>query len=47
VIKTDELLLNDIERRLTDSKNLSDQEEILQILQRHIPSSVELRENVN
>jgi len=46
-IKTDESLLNDIERRLTDSKNLSDQEEILQILQKHIPSSVELRENVN
>ena len=44
-IKTDELVLNDIERRLKESKCLSDQEEILQILQKHIPSNFEIKEN--
>ncbi|CAF1571881.1 unnamed protein product [Adineta steineri] len=38
LIKTDQSLINDMERRLTESKTLSDQEEILQILQKHIPS---------
>lgn len=37
-MKDDEMLIKDIERRLLRSTCLSDQEEILQILQRHIPS---------
>jgi hypothetical protein len=45
MIKNDELVINDVERRLQESHSLSDQEEILQILQRHIPSPVELKEN--
>ncbi len=45
MIKNDELVINDVERRLQESHGLSDQEEILQILQRHIPSPVELKEN--
>jgi hypothetical protein len=40
VIKSDELIINDVERRLKEGKRLSDQEEILQILQRHIPSEM-------
>jgi hypothetical protein len=44
-IKVDELLINDIERRLKESKSLSDQEEILQILQQNISSKLELKEN--
>jgi hypothetical protein len=44
-MKNDELVLNDVERRLKESKGLSDQEEILQILQKHIPSQVDLKEN--
>ncbi len=40
VIKCDELIINDVERRLKEGKRLSDQEEILQILQRHIPSEM-------
>ena len=45
VIKNDELIIMDIELRLNKSNNLSDQEEILQILQKHIPSKVELKDN--
>ncbi|CAF2378642.1 unnamed protein product [Rotaria sp. Silwood2] len=41
VIKMDESIVKDIEQRLDESKSLSDQEEILQILQQHIPSIVE------
>ncbi len=35
VIKSDKLIINDVERRLKEGKRLSDQEEILQ---GHIPS---------
>ncbi len=45
VIKNDEMIINDVERRLKESKRLSDQEEILQILQQHIPSKYDLKEN--
>jgi hypothetical protein len=38
VIKSDESIINDVERRLKESRSLSDQEDILQRLQRHIPS---------
>jgi len=44
-IKNDELIINDVERRLKESKSLSDQEDILQILQNHVPSKLELKEN--
>jgi hypothetical protein len=42
---SDELLINDIEQRLRESKSLSDQEEILRILQKHIPSKIDLNED--
>jgi len=45
VIKNDEMIINDVERRLKESKRLSDQEEILQILQQHIPSKYDSKEN--
>jgi hypothetical protein len=45
VIKNDEMIINDVERRLKESKRLSDQEEILQFLQQHIPSKYDLKEN--
>ena len=38
-MKEDELIINDIEQRLTRCQCLSDQEEILQILQQHVPST--------
>ncbi|CAF3527324.1 unnamed protein product [Rotaria socialis] len=41
VIKIDEMIIKNIEQRLSESQNLSDQEEILQILQEHIPSMSE------
>ncbi|CAF0755692.1 unnamed protein product [Rotaria sp. Silwood1] len=41
VIKMDESIIKDIEQRLNESQSLSDQEEILQILQKHIPSTAE------
>lgn len=37
-MKDDESIIKDIERRLLRSTCLSDQEEILQSLQQHIPS---------
>lgn len=40
-INTDELIIKDIEQRLHESKSLSDQEEILEILQRNISSKIE------
>lgn len=43
-IKADESIINDMERRLTRSKRLSDQEEILQILQQHVPSKCDSNE---
>lgn len=46
MIKNDQLVLNDVEQRFRESKTLSDQEEILQILQKHIPSKVESEENI-
>jgi hypothetical protein len=45
VIKNDEMIINDVERRLKESKRLSDQEEILQFLQQHIPSKYDSKEN--
>ncbi|UJR35758.1 hypothetical protein I4U23_028506 [Adineta vaga] len=44
-IRTDQLLINDMEHRLNESKTLSKQEEILQILQKHIPSKIPLKDN--
>lgn len=38
-MKEDELIINDIERRLMRCQYLSDQEEILEILQQHVPST--------
>jgi hypothetical protein len=39
------LVINDVERRIKESKSLSDQEEILQILQKNVPSKLESEEN--
>ena len=44
-VEDDRLLLTEIERRMKDSRSLSDQEEILQILQKHISTKYEFQAN--
>ncbi|CAF1247074.1 unnamed protein product [Adineta ricciae] len=44
-IRDDKLLIDNMEYRLRESQTLSDQEEILQILQKHIPSKVQFKDH--